>query len=40
MFGFDYRVLEEDVSRLKTILISILIDMGGGGATLVVDLIN
>jgi hypothetical protein len=28
MFGSDYKELEEDVSRLKTIIVSILNDMG------------
>jgi hypothetical protein len=40
MLGFDYKELEEDVSRLKAIPISILNDMGGGGATFFVNLIN
>ncbi len=40
MFGFHYRELEEDVSRLEAILVSILIDMGGKGVALLVDLIN
>jgi hypothetical protein len=40
MFGYDYRELEEDVSRLKTRNISILNDIGGAGATFLVDLIS
>jgi hypothetical protein len=40
MFGSNYRELKEDVSRLKTIILSILNDIGGGGATLLVDLIS
>jgi amyloid beta precursor protein binding protein 1 len=40
MFGSDYKELEEDVSRLKTIIVSILNDMGWRGATLLVDLIS
>jgi amyloid beta precursor protein binding protein 1 len=40
MFGSKYRKLEEDVSRLKAIGVSILNDMGGGGAMLPEDLIS
>jgi amyloid beta precursor protein binding protein 1 len=40
MFGSDYRELKTDVSMLKAIIVSILNDMGGGGATLFVDMIN
>lgn len=40
MFGSKYRELEEDVSRLKAIVVSIVNDMGGGGGTLPKDLIS
>ncbi len=40
IFGSEYRELEEDVSRLKAIAVSILNDMGGGGAALPEDLIS
>jgi amyloid beta precursor protein binding protein 1 len=40
MFGFDYRELEEDVSRLKAIDVSILNDMGRKRATFIINLIS
>ncbi len=40
MFGSKYKELEEDVSRLKAIVVSIVNDMGVGGATLPEDLIS